>query len=345
MELDESYLLGRLKKMLAIPSPVGYTGEIAAYVEEELAAVDVPCFRSRRGTLVATLDGKVRESDRVIAAHLDTLGAMVTHIKANGRLKLTPLGSWSARFAEGARVTVLGRGKTHRGSILPLRSSGHVFGDSVDELPIGWEYVELRIDAICSSAQQAHDLGICIGDVVAVDSEPEFLPSGHIVSRHLDDKAGVACLLTAIHMLRQQTRTLPVECHPIFTLAEEEGCAAGHAPDQDVGEFVSVDIGPVAEEQNSSEHAANICIKDTSGSYDSTLTNQLINICTDANIDFRTDVYRYYRSDTNSAIVAGNDLRHALIAFGAESTHGYERTHIDSLLAVTKLLVNYMLSE
>ncbi len=345
MQLDEPYLLDSLKKMLAIPSPVGHTDKVAAYVQEELAAVDVPCCRRRRGTLVATLGGKVREPDRAIAAHLDTLGAMVTHIKANGRLGLTPLGSWSARFAEGARVTVLSRDKSNRGSILPLRSSGHVFGDSVDELQIGWEYVELRIDEICSSAQQAHDLGIRIGDVVAVDSKPEFLPNGYIVSRHLDDKAGVACLLTAIHAVRQQTKTLPVECHPIFTLAEEEGCAAGHAPDQHVGEFVSIDIGPVAEEQNSSEHAANICIKDTSGSYDSTLTNQLINICTNAHIDFRTDVYRYYRSDTNSAIVAGNDLRHALIAFGAESTHGYERTHIDSLLAVTKLLVNYMLSE
>jgi peptidase M42 family hydrolase len=287
----------------------------------------------------------VREPDRAIAAHLDTLGTMVTHIKANGRLKLTPLGSWSARFAEGARVTILSRGNSYRGSILPLRSSGHVFGDSVDELPIGWEYVELRVDANCNSAQQAHDLGICVGDVVAVDPNPEFLPSGHIVSRHLDDKAGVACLLTAIRAVRMQTKILPVECHPIFTLAEEEGCAAGHAPDQDVGEFISIDIGPVSEEQNSSEHAANICMKDTSGSYDSTLTSQLIDICTSTQIDYRTDVYRYYRSDTNSAVVAGNDLRHALIAFGAESTHGYERTHIDSLLAVTKLLAHYMLSD
>ena len=35
-------------------------------------------------------------------------------------------------------------------------------------------------------------LGIEIGDIIAIDPQPEFLDNGFIVSRHLDNKAGVA---------------------------------------------------------------------------------------------------------------------------------------------------------
>ena len=227
--------------------------------------------------------------------------------------------------------------------MLPIKSSGHVYSDEVDTLPVGWNYLELRLDEPCRSIDEVKALGIDIGAFIAFDPNTEFLPNGYISSRYLDDKAGVACLLTAIKALGDSP-SLAVECHPIFTLSEETGCGCGHAADVDVGELVSVDIGPVAPGQNSSEHTANIGMKDTSGVYHSTLVNKLVALCNHHNIPYHKDVYKFYRSDTNSAILAGNDLQHGLITFGTESTHGYERTHIDSLLSVTRLLVAYMTS-
>ena len=41
---------------------------------------------------------------------------------------------------------------------------------------------------------------------------------------------------------------------------------------------------------------------------------------------------------------AGNDIRTALVSFGVDSSHGYERTHIDALLSVARLLSYYMQS-
>jgi hypothetical protein len=58
----------------------------------------------------------------------------------------------------------------------------------------------------------------------------------------------------------------------------------------------------------------------------------------------RRDLFRYYFSDAHSAVTSGNDIRTALLAFGCDATHGYERTHIDSLAALSKLLSAYMLS-
>lgn len=345
MKIDQNYLVTTLKELLAIPSPVGYTEEISTYITKHLGVRNIAYKTKRRGTIVATLSGERTESDRALSTHLDTLGAMVKRIKPDGRIEIAPLGSWSARFAEGGRVTIITGKESLRGTVLPIRSSGHVYGDGVDTLPVGWEYVELRLDSQCTTAEQVHDLGIIVGSFVAFDPNPEFLSNGYIVSRYLDDKAGVACLLTAIKAVQETTNTLPVECHPIFSLSEETGCGCGHAPDADVGELVSIDIGPVAPGQNSSEHTANICVKDMSGVYHSHLTKKLMVLCKKNNIPYKSDIYQYYRSDTNSAIVAGNDLLHGLITFGTESTHGYERTHIDSLIAVTQLIIHYMLSE
>ena len=56
------------------------------------------------------------------------------------------------------------------------------------------------------------------------------------------------------------------------------------------------------------------------------------------------DLFRYYHSDAQSAIAAGHDIRTALLAFGCDATHGYERTHIDSLLGLTQLLSAYLMS-
>ncbi|MER1037791.1 osmoprotectant NAGGN system M42 family peptidase, partial [Pseudomonas aeruginosa] len=61
-------------------------------------------------------------------------------------------------------------------------------------------------------------------------------------------------------------------------------------------------------------------------------------------IALRRDLFRYYHSDAQSAIAAGHDTRAALLAFGCDATHGYERTHIDSLAALSRLLTAYILS-
>ncbi|HMR79751.1 MAG TPA: hypothetical protein PKD61_31805, partial [Polyangiaceae bacterium] len=45
-----------------------------------------------------------------------------------------------------------------------------------------------------------------------------------------------------------------------------------------------------------------------------------------------------------SAVEAGNDLRFALVAFGADCSHGYERTHLDALTALSELLALYIQS-
>ena len=133
---DLNYLQRVLLEMLAIPSPTGFTDTIVRYVAEQLDELGVPFEMTRRGTIRATLQGRLNTPDRAVSAHLDTIGALVREIKPNGRLGLAPVGCWSSRFAEGSRVTVFTEQGVFRGSVLPLLASGHAFNTEVDNLKI-----------------------------------------------------------------------------------------------------------------------------------------------------------------------------------------------------------------
>ncbi len=344
---DLDYLKKVLLEMLAIPSPTGFTDTIVRYVAERLEELQIPFELTRRGTIRATLRGRQSEYDRfdrAVSAHLDTIGASVREIKDNGRLALAPVGCWSSRFAEGSRVSLFTDNGVLRGSVLPLLASGHAFNTAVDELPVSWDHVELRLDAYCSTRADGESLGIGIGDFVAFDPLPEFTESGHISSRHLDDKAGVAALLASLKAIRDNDLQPLIDCHLLFTITEEVGSGAAAALPWDVSEFVGIDIAPVATGQQSSEHCVSVAMQDSGGPYDYHLSRHLLRLANENELPVRRDLFRYYHSDAQSAVIAGHDIRTALLAFGCDGTHGYERTHIDSLKALSYMLSAYMLS-
>ncbi|MHA3885093.1 osmoprotectant NAGGN system M42 family peptidase [Stutzerimonas degradans] len=343
-EPDLNYLQRVLLEMLAIPSPTGFTDTIVRYVAERLQELGVPFELTRRGTIRATLKGRRDSPDRAVAAHLDTIGAIVREIQPSGRLGLAPVGCWSSRFAEGSRVSVFTDTGVIRGSVLPLLASGHAFNTAVDEAPVSWDHVELRLDAYTYSRAETCALGVNIGDFVAFDPMPEFTESGYISARHLDDKAGVAALLAALKAIVESGQEPPIDCHPLFTITEETGSGAAGALPWDVSEFVGIDIAPAAKGQESSEHAVTVAMQDSGGPYDFHLSRHLLRLAREQDIPVRRDLFRYYHSDAQSAIEAGHDIRTALLAFGCDATHGYERTHIDSLSALSRLLCSYMLS-
>lgn len=344
LNIDASYLKKRLKHILGIPSPSSYTDQIARDCAEELQRLGVDFELTRRGALRARLPGKKEMPARAIVAHLDTLGAQVKALKPNGRLQVVPIGHWSARFAEGARCTIYADGHSFRGGILPLKASGHTFNEEVDTQPTGWDYVELRIDEKVFNADEVRALGIDVGDIVAIDPQSEFHDNGFIVSRHLDDKAGVAVLFATLEALCKCDRQPEVDTYFIFTVSEEVGQGASSVLMPHVASMITIDNGTTAPGQNSAEFGVTIAMADQTGPFDWHLTRKLVDMCKQNGIDYQKDVFRYYRSDSASALDAGADIRTALLTFGVDASHGYERIHIDALTSLAQLLAAYALS-
>lgn len=341
--VDTSYLLSTLQSLLDIPSPTGMTDRVVAHVCSQLEELSIPFELTRRGAIRADLAGEQSTPDRAIVSHLDTLGAMVKAYDDNGRLSVVPIGTWSARFAEGARVTLFtDYGQEYRGTILPLKASGHVYHDEINSQPAEWNNLELRLDEKVQGEQDVRDLGVNIGDTIAIDPQPDFTKNGFICSRHLDDKAGVAAALTAAKAIKESNAVLPIDCHLLFTISEEVGVGASHILHGDVAELVSIDNGTIAPGQYTAEYGVTIAMQDSSGPFDRELTRSLIDLCERHYIEYSRDVFRYYRSDAAAAVEAGNDIRTGLVCFALDASHGYERTHIDSLTALARLLTAYM---
>jgi peptidase M42 family hydrolase len=344
-KIDVPWMLDLLLRLLRTPSPSGRTDAVVQLLGDVLADLPVELTVTRRGSLLARLPGD-DDGARAVVAHADTIGCMVRDLKPNGRLTVVPVGTHSARFSEGCRVTILtdDSDRTYTGTILPLMASGHAFGEAIDTQPVGWDHVEVRIDERCSSSADVTALGIRVGDFVAIDSLPIVTDNGYINARHLDGKAGVAAALGALHALCRDGRPVPHEVHLLITIAEEVGQGASHGLQEDVAEMVSLDNAVCAPGNHSIEDGVTIPMLDATGPFDYHFTRHLCGLCESHGIPYARDVFRFYRSDVAAALEAGAETRAALVAFGVDASHGAERTHIDSLEAVARLLCAHLLS-
>jgi hypothetical protein len=157
--------------------------------------------------------------------------------------------------------------------------------------------------------------------------------------------AGVAALLAAAEAVVRRGSTPPLDVLLLFTISEEVGVGASHVlHGGDVAEMISVDNGTNAEGQNTSEFGVTVAMMDSAGPFDWHLTRHLLGLARENRIEHARDVFRYYRSDAASALEAGNDIRTALLCFACDASHGWERTHEDSLVALARLLAAQMLS-
>ncbi|HXT36645.1 MAG TPA: M42 family metallopeptidase [Chloroflexota bacterium] len=341
--IDIEYIERILCDLCRIPSPTGFTDAAIAFVEREFERLGVATRRTVKGALVATLPSGREGEARALAAHVDTLGAMVAHIQEKGRLRLTQLGSypWSAIEGEYCTVHTSG-GREYTGTIMVSAASAHVHGPGTAKMERGADTMEVRLDARTGSARQTRALGIEVGDFVSLDPRTTVAGDGFIKSRHLDDKAAVACLLGVIRALDGR---LPVRTSHFFISNYEEvghGAAAGIPSDTE--ELIAVDMAAIGEGfQTSDEFSVTICVKDGSGPYDHGLSTRLRALGDAYAIPYKVDIYRYYSSDASAGQRAGGAYRAALIGPGVDASHSFERTHRDALWATTALCLAYLL--
>jgi peptidase M42 family hydrolase len=344
MRIDRDYLSQVLVELLEIPSPSGRTDHVMQYVGERIAGIGLPTTITRRGALHAAIEGRRRGPHRTIVVHADTIGCMVRGLKENGRLAIRPIGTHSARFAEGAHVRVFTDDleAVITGQVLALKASGHRWNDEVDDQGVGWDQVEVRVDEPVDDATGLRTLGIDVGDFVALISDPVVTPSGFVKARHLDDKAGVAAALAGVRAVIESGVPVAVAAQLLVTCTEEVGHGASHGVGPQAAEIVSVDTAVVAPGQQSREDAVCIAMADGVGAFDYHLSRRLASIARTHGLPCVRDVFQHYRSDLAAAIESGADSRTALVGFGVDATHGHERTHLDGLVHLAELIALYL---
>ena len=341
-DLEQS--IETLEQLVNTPSPSGYTAEVMQKVSGMLKQAGLDVQKTNKGAVLATIKGKDDRRQRLITAHVDTLGAIVKDVKPSGRLKLDKIGGFNWNAAEGEYCTVhTADGRKIRGTVLMHQTTVHVYRDA-GTAERSSDNIEVRLDEKTVCAEETRQLGIEVGDFVSFDPRFERSENGFIKSRHLDDKASTALLLELASAIGESGAELPHTLHLYISNNEEIGFGGNASVPGGTVEYVAFDMGAIGDGQSSDEYTVSICVKDSSGPYHYGLTRHLADLCKREGIPHKLDIYPYYGSDASAAIRAGYDVKHALFGPGIESSHALERTHTESLEAAARLLRAYVMS-
>ena len=335
----EKYYFDTVCRLLSVPSPSGYNVEIMPLLRVIAKELGAEFEMTKKGCALLTVRGS-GEGALGACAHCDTLGAMVRSIGTGGRIKFTTVGGPLLPTLDGEYCTIIARdGRKYSGTFLSESPAAHVFRDAATrERNDSSMYV--RSDVDFDSKEAAEALGITNGCYICIDPKTVVTESGYLKSRFIDDKSGVACILTALHVMKEKGLVPEKTVKVLITMYEEVGHGASWVPD-DIEAMLGVDMGCIGDDLSCTEHDVSICAKDSSGPYDWALTNRLIDIAKEKEIPYAIDIYPYYGSDVGAMRDAGYDVPGALVGSGVHASHGMERTHIDGIAATVNLILGY----
>lgn len=329
------------RELLAIHSPSGCTAAAADYLMEQLQKMGYEPVKTNKGAVQVYLGGK-GEGALMLASHVDTLGAMVRSVKANGRLRLAPIGGLNASNTETENVIVHTRdGREFDGTLQVEDASVHVNGKLKETLR-SWDNVEVVLDEDVKNAADVAALGIGAGDFVFVEPRTRVTASGYIKSRFLDDKLSASILLgLAAHL--KDSGLVPVRpLYLNFTTYEEVGHGGAADLPADLAEFISVDMGCVGDDLGCTERMVSICAMDSRGPSSFETVNGLVDAARRCGAPYALDVYPFYGSDADVALASGAGVRHCVVGPGVYASHGYERSHVEGVKATFDLLREYV---
>ncbi|MEA4920684.1 MAG: M42 family metallopeptidase [Clostridiaceae bacterium] len=339
-EVYKAYMMDQLKNLISIDSPTGFTNSVQDYLCKEISRIGYTPERLHKGGVRAELGGK--GNGIMLFSHCDTLGAVVSTIKKNGRLTLSRVGGLNPNNVETEQVKVHTRfNGSYEGTIQVPNASVHV-NANVNKPRSFEENLEIVLDEFVSSDTEVREIGIRNGDFVTLNPRFTVTSKGFIKSRFLDDKASAAVLLTYAKYLKDEGITPSRRVVIGFTVYEEVGHGAACGIPDGICDVLAVDMGCVGDGLDCTEAMVSICAKDSGGPYNYDMTTDLVNAAKSNDIDYAVDIYNSYGSDVEVSLKSGYNVRHALIGPGVYASHGYERTHINGLINTFNLIKTYI---
>ncbi len=336
------YAVEQACRLLAIDSPTGYTADAEQHLLQVFRDMGYAPVHTVKGGILVDLGGQDAENGLLLAAHCDTLGAMVAEVKGSGRLRVTPLGGLPTVMVntETCRVVTKFNG-SYEGTFQLCNASTHVNGELRNTVP-KFDNCEVVLDETVSSADEVKALGIGVGDVVCFNPRTTVTEKGYIKSRFLDDKLSAGILIGFAKYLKDAGITPQRRIWLYFTVYEEVGHGCAGSIPAGITEAISVDMGCVGDGLQCTERQVSICAKDSGGPYSYEIVKKLIAAAKAQEADYAVDVYPHYGSDVEATLGAGWDIRHGLIGPGVYASHGYERSHKDGVENTLKVLVGYL---
>ncbi len=219
MELFELF-----KDLAGAFGPSGCEKGVAQRIAELVAPYADEVTTDIMGNLIVHKKGPGKKL--LFAAHMDSIGILVTHIEQEGFVRFGNLGGLSLRNLVGQSV-VFANG---------VRGVIALTGDKLGEKDVSLS--DLYLDIGAKDREEALSM-VKPGDAAVYDA-PTYLQGGKIYSKYIDNRSGCAVLIAALAQIREAKNDL----YFVFTAQEEVGIRGAktsvYGVDPDVG--IAVDI-------------------------------------------------------------------------------------------------------
>jgi endoglucanase len=214
-----------IKKLVEAVGPSGYEGAVREIIKQEVAPLADELQVDALGNLIARKGHKTADGLKVmLAAHMDEIGLIVTHVDENGFVRFTSIGGVYPRTLFGGRVHFLNG------------TPGVIGGERLENATQLHSLEKMYIDVGATSPETCP---VKIGDL-AIFERPMIDLGERLVAKAMDDRISVAVL---IEVMRKLNAT-PHDLYFVFTAQEEVGTrgagTAAYGIDPDLG--IAVDV-------------------------------------------------------------------------------------------------------
>lgn len=206
-----------IKRLTETYGPSGNEGPIREQIKKEIRGLADDISVDVMGNLTAVRKGP--GSRVMVAAHMDEIGFIVTHIDKNGFVRFSNIGGLYPYNVIAQRVIF------ENGTIGTIN-------EEKSENPSGTKRLDRMYIDIGTKNQKEAEGRVSVGDVAGFHRSCEFL-GNRVIAKSLDDRIGCAIMVAVMKNLKRT----PNQIHFVFTTQEEVGlrgattAAFGVAPD------------------------------------------------------------------------------------------------------------------
>lgn len=216
-----------LKKICEAPGVPGYESRIRNLVIKEVEPLVDSVDIDNMGNVIAYKKGVSGNKKAMVAAHMDEIGFIVTHVDDNGFVRFTTLGGFDPKTLTAQRVIIHGRK-----DVMGVMGTKPVHVMSAEEKTKMPKIQDFYIDM--GMAKEDVEKLVRVGDPIT--RERELIEMGDCVNcKSIDNRVSVFVLIETLRTLKR----CPYDIYGVFTVQEEVGIrganVAAHTIDPDFG--------------------------------------------------------------------------------------------------------------
>lgn len=321
--------LSVLQQLNACHGPAGDEREIAKQIKQMTEIYADECDFDSMGNLI--LHKKGTGPKILFAAHMDSIGLIVTHIEKNGYLRVGKIGG----VLLNSILHTPFRFKNGVSAVLAL-------SEKVAEKDMTLQ--DLYLDIGAKNQQEAEDM-VQVGDT-AVSAMPSFSMGNRLVSPYMDNRISCIVLMETLRQIRSHSSDL----YFVFTVQEELGMrgakTAAYRIDPDYGIAVDVTMADALDSKHKGSSVlgggAAIKVMDNTVICHPQVVEQLTNLAQLNGTAFQMDVISGGGSDAGAIHLNRMGVLTGGISVPCRYTHSpVETVDIGDVQACVKLLLAF----